>query len=201
MKKANNMSIRIYGLLLNFYPKLYLKGYKNLMEQTFRDMLKEDNNFRVWLRVVKELPGSIIHEHLENIGGGTMRIKDNIRLIIAIIISILAGVVGFFLTFALGEGLMEVLNGKIAMLVTFGGISIYNFIVCLFIGKFYPKSIWFAGLLINIIVWSVLIMNLSGPGGFVDLWYGWVVLIVLAFAGSFVGSMLLRKKLKQPGTV
>ena len=126
--------------------------------------------------------------------------KGIFRLIIAIIISIVAGGIGFFLSFALGEGLMEVLSEKIAMLITFAGVSIYNFIVCLFIGRFYPKSIWFAWFLINIIVWSVLIMNPNESGGFVDLWWGWTALIVFAFVGSVVGSILLRKKQKQLDT-
>jgi hypothetical protein len=112
----------------------------------------------------------------------------------AIILSIVAGGVGFFLTFAVGEGLMEVLNEKITMLITFGAVSIYNFIVCLFIGKFYPKSIWFSWFLINIIVWSVIIMNPRESGGFVDLWWGWTALLVFAFVGSVVGLLLSRKK-------
>ena len=127
-----------------------------------------------------------------------MKVKDNFRLIIAILISILCGVVGFFLSFLIGEGLMEVLSDELAMLLMFVGVSIYNFIICLFIGRFYPKSIWFAGFLINIIVWIALIGNPRGPGGFVDLWYGWTALVILAFVGSFVGSILLSKKPKKP---
>ena len=126
--------------------------------------------------------------------------KGIFRLIIAIIISIVAGGVGFFLSFALGEGLMEVLSEKIAMLITFAGVSIFNFIVCLFIGRFYPKSIWFAWFLINIIVWVVLITNPRESGGFVDLWWGWTAMVVFAFVGSVVGSIFLRKKPKQLDT-
>ena len=126
--------------------------------------------------------------------------KGIFRLIIAIIISLVAGGVGFFLSFAIGEGLMEVLSEKITMLITFGAVSIYNFIVCLFIGRFYPKSIWFSWFLVNIIVWSVIIMNPRDSGGFVDLWWGWTALVVFAFIGSVVGSILLRKKQKQLDT-
>ena len=126
--------------------------------------------------------------------------KGIFRLIIAIIISIVAGGVGFFLSFAIGEGLMEVLSEKIAMLITFAGVSIFNFIVCLFIGRFYPKSIWFAWFLINIIVWVVLITNPRESGGFVDLWWGWTALVIFAFVGSVVGSIFLRKKQKQLDT-
>ena len=126
--------------------------------------------------------------------------KGIFRLIIVIIISIIAGGVGFFLSFALGEGLMEVLSEKITMLITFGCVSIYNFVVCLFIGRYYPKSIWFAWFLVNIIVWVVLITNPRESGGFVDLWWGWTALVVFAFIGSVVGSILLRKKPKQLDT-
>jgi hypothetical protein len=127
--------------------------------------------------------------------------KGIFRLIMAIILSIVAGGVGFFLTFAVGEGLMEVLNEKITMLITFGAVSVYNFIVCLFIGKFYPKSIWFSWFLINIIVWSVIIMNPRESGGFVDLWWGWTALLVFAFVGSVVGLLLSRKKRNQLDTI
>jgi len=126
--------------------------------------------------------------------------KDIFRLIIAIIISIVAGGVGFFLSFAIGEGLMEVLSEKITMLITFGSISIYNFIVCLFIGRFYPKSIWFAWFLVNIIVWVVIITNPRESGGFVDLWWGWTAMVVFAFVGSVVGLLLSRKKRNQLDT-
>ncbi len=197
MEKTNNIAVRTYRLLLNLYPRSYLKVYRKLMEQTFKDMLKEDKHFRVWLKVAKDLPGSLIHEHMENINGGTMKRKDKSRLIIAVLISIVCGVLGFFLSFLIGEGLMEVLSDEIAMLLMFVCVSIYNFVICLFLGRFYPNSIWFAGFLINIIVWAALIGNLRGPGGFVDLWYGWTALIIFAFVGSFVGSVLLRKKSAQ----
>jgi hypothetical protein len=130
----------------------------------------------------------------------TDKTKGIFRLIIAIIVSIIAGGIGFFLSFALGEGLMEVLSEKITMLITFASVSIFNFIVCLFIGRFYPKSIWFAWFLVNIIVWSVLIMNPNESGGFVDLWWGWTALVIFAFIGSVVGSIFLRKKPKQLDT-
>jgi hypothetical protein len=126
--------------------------------------------------------------------------KGIFRLIMAIILSIVAGGVGFFLSFAIGEGLMEGLSEKIAMLITFGTVSIYNFIVCLFIGKFYPKSIWFAWFLVNIIVWTVIITNPRESGGFIDLWWGWTALVVFAFVGSVVSLIFSRKKPKQLDT-
>ena len=126
--------------------------------------------------------------------------KGIFRLVISIIISIVAGGVGFFLSFGIGEGLTEILSEKIAMLITFIVVSIFNFIVCLFIGRFYPKSIWFSWFLINPIVWMVIIMNPRDSGGFIDLWWGWTSLVIFAFVGSVVGSILLRKKPKQLDT-
>ncbi|MHB1346779.1 MAG: hypothetical protein ACYCXK_04735 [Candidatus Humimicrobiaceae bacterium] len=124
--------------------------------------------------------------------------KDIFSLIVAIIMSVIAGVIGFFLTFLIGEGLMEVISEKSMLIFTYGGMAVYNFIVCLFIGRFYPKSIWFAGFLVNIIVWAVIISNFSGSGGFIDLWYGWTPLIVFAFAGSFVGFLISKKRTSHP---
>ena len=100
---------------------------------------------------------------------------------------------GIFLSFLIGEGLKEVVSDTIAILLMFVCVSIYNFIICLFLGRFSPNSIWSAGFLINIIIWVVLIGNLRESGGFVDLWYWWTALIIFAFIGSFIGSILLRK--------
>jgi FtsH-binding integral membrane protein len=194
MNKINDKSVRAYRLLLNLYPMLYLKEYRKPMEQTFTDMLKDNSIFKVWSRVAKELFSSLVSEHIENIKGGKMKVKDKKRLIIAILISIACGIIGFFLSFLIGEGLAEVSIGEMPIPLMFIGIAIYNFIICLFIGRFYPKSVWFAGLFINIVVWAVLIGNLNGPGGFIDLWYGWLALIIFAFGGSLIGSIILRKK-------
>jgi hypothetical protein len=122
-----------------------------------------------------------------------MTSKDTASVLRAVAISFLFGVLGFFLTFFLGEVIFANTNEP----ALFASLSLYNFIVCLFITKAYPKSIWFAGFLINIMVWGVLISNLRGPGGFVDLWYGWTAMVIFAYAGSFVGLVLSRRKRKQ----
>ena len=122
----------------------------------------------------------------------TKRSKDIISIIKAAVISILFGIVGFFLAFFLGEGIFP--ENELALIAS---LSIYNFIVCLFIGRAYPKSIWFAGFLINILVWYVLVLNIEE---FVRGWYGWTALIVTAYAGSFVGAKFFRKKTKQVDT-
>ena len=66
--------------------------------------------------------------------------------------------------------------------------------------QFYPKSIWFAWFLTNIIVWTVIITNPRESGGFIDLWWGWTALVVFAFVGSVVGLLLSKKRSKQLDT-
>jgi hypothetical protein len=129
--------------------------------------------------------------------------KNIFRLLLAFIISLIAGGFGFFIIFALGEGLAEVLKNKVSDaiqgLITFGGVSIYNFIVCLFIGKFYSRSIWFAWFLINPIVWLVLFTNFNHSGGFIDLWWAWTALLIFAFLGSCIGLILSKRKSARSG--
>jgi small basic protein len=110
----------------------------------------------------------------------------------AVVISILFGVVGIILAFTLDEGIFP--ENKLAF---FACLSISNFIVCLFITRAYPKSIWFAGFFINIIMWTALIFNIKE---FVREWYGWTAMVIFAYAGSFVGLVLSRKKRKQVDT-
>ena len=164
------------------------------MEQSFCDMLKEEKKLKVWVRALKDLPGSILHEHMENINRGVMKKKDKSRLIASGIISVASGVMGFFLSFLIGEGLMEVVSNEMAIFWMFICMSVFNFITCLLLARLSPNSIWFAALSINIIVWVVLVGNLRGAGGFVDLWYGWAALILFAFLGSFTGIMSLKRK-------
>ncbi len=93
MREERNINtIKIYRLLLNLYPKSYLKEYKTLMEQTFKDMLRENKTSRTWFRILKELPGSLLHEHMENIKGGTTMIAKNKIYISTVVI--------FWITFA-----------------------------------------------------------------------------------------------------
>ena len=45
MKKTNNISIRIYGLLLNLYPRSYRIEYKKPMEQCLaEEIIKASEN-------------------------------------------------------------------------------------------------------------------------------------------------------------
>jgi hypothetical protein len=79
----------------------------------------------------------------------------------------------------------------------FASISIYNFIVCLFIARAYPRSICFAGFFINTLAWVVLVLD---AGMFVRLWHVLAAFIIFGYAGSLVGLVLPRKKRKQADT-
>jgi len=154
--------------------------------------------FLIFLIAAIAITAAIITINHLVIRKSSARTKGIFRIIIAIAAALIAGGIGFFFTFALGEGLGQALDNKlpagILMLITFGAVSIFNFVLCLLIGKFYSKSIWFAWFLINPIVWLVIIMNPREAGGLLDLWWGWTALIVFAFAGSVAGLLLSRKK-------
>ncbi|MCK5567544.1 MAG: hypothetical protein KAI62_06495 [Actinomycetia bacterium] len=109
MKKVKNSNeIKIYRLLLSLYPKSYLKEYKTLMEQTFKDMLREDKTFKVWFRILKELPGNLFQEHIENVKKGVvMEIrKRNFNLGLAVLIlgylTLISWALGIFMSVEMG---------------------------------------------------------------------------------------------------
>jgi hypothetical protein len=136
--------------------------------------------------------GALVIAAISLLNPKAKRSKDIVSFIKPALISILFGGGGFFLAFFLGEGIFA--ENELALIAC---LSIYNFIVCLFITRAYPKSIWFASLFINIIVWTVLITNIKE---FVRGWYGEAAVVIFAYAGSFVGLVLSRKKRKQVDT-
>jgi hypothetical protein len=132
----------------------------------------------------------------------TKRSKDTAKDIVsnekATRISILFGVVGLFLSFFLfGLGISDTSPFPITQFELFASISIYNFIACLFITRAYPASIRFAGFFINILAWGVFVLNV---GMFTRIWYVFAAFVIFAYAGSFVGLVLSRKKRKQVDT-
>ena len=142
--------------------------------------------------------GALVIAAISLLNPKTKRSKGIISVIEAAVISILFGGVGIFLTFELGEGIFA--ENELAL---FACISIYNFIVCLFITRAYPKSIWFAGFFINIWVWFSIIVailarfaNVEDPREL----YVAAALVIFAYVGSFVGAKFFRKKTKQVDT-
>lgn len=69
---------RIYGLVVALYPRTFRERYGPAMRLVMRDLLDDPEMpaWRVWLRVLGDLPGSILHEHLANLIGGLAMTRD-----------------------------------------------------------------------------------------------------------------------------
>lgn len=63
---------RVYGLLVDLYPKRFQKQFGWSMKQNFRDLLDDPDmpTSRIWLSVLRDLSSSFFHEHLVNLTGG-----------------------------------------------------------------------------------------------------------------------------------
>ena len=63
---------RVYGLLVDLYPRRFQEQFGWLMKQTFRDLLEDPDvpRSRIWLSVLRDLSSSLFHEHLANLTGG-----------------------------------------------------------------------------------------------------------------------------------
>jgi hypothetical protein len=63
---------RVYGLLVDLYPKPFQERFGWSMKQNFRDLLDDPDmpTSRIWLSVLRDLSGSFFHEHLANMTGG-----------------------------------------------------------------------------------------------------------------------------------
>jgi hypothetical protein len=63
---------RVYGLLVDLYPKRFREQFGWSMKQTFRDLLDDPDmpTSRIWLSVLRDLSSSFFHEHLANLTGG-----------------------------------------------------------------------------------------------------------------------------------
>ena len=77
-KAVISKSERIYSFLLDLYPKDFKDEYKELLNQLFKDMLREASElntikgvWKLWLTVLKDLPLSILNEYLR--GGKIMK--------------------------------------------------------------------------------------------------------------------------------
>jgi hypothetical protein len=63
---------RLYGLLVDLYPKPFQQQFGSSMKQNFRDLLDDPDmpTSRIWLSVLRDLSSSFVHEHLANLTGG-----------------------------------------------------------------------------------------------------------------------------------
>jgi len=65
---------RVYGLLVDLYPKPFQEQFGWSMKQTFQDLVDDPDmpTSRIWLSVLRDLSGSFVHEHLANLTGGLL---------------------------------------------------------------------------------------------------------------------------------
>ncbi len=63
---------RVYGLLVDLYPRRFQEQFGWSMKQTFRDLLDDPDipTSRIWLSVLRDLSSSFFYEHLANLTGG-----------------------------------------------------------------------------------------------------------------------------------
>ena len=63
---------RVFGLLVDLYPKSFQQKFGWSMKQTFRDLLDDPNvpTSRIWRSVLRDLSSSLLHEHLATLRGG-----------------------------------------------------------------------------------------------------------------------------------
>ena len=57
------MSESAYALLLHLYPRAFRERYANEMLRTFRDRLRHEPTFRLWIDVLKDAVVSIPYQH------------------------------------------------------------------------------------------------------------------------------------------
>jgi len=87
---------RLYGLILALYPERFRREYGGEMQQTFREMLADEEigAWRVWVRVLVDVPGSVLVEHRASFQRGEEKIGEyaygvflGVSLCVAIIVT------------------------------------------------------------------------------------------------------------------
>lgn len=70
---------RLYRLVLALYPGRFRREYGAEMQHTFREMLNDEQigGGRVWLRVLADVPGSVLAEHRASFQAGEGGIKPS----------------------------------------------------------------------------------------------------------------------------
>jgi hypothetical protein len=70
--KPSWLALTAYRLLVRLYPREFRARYGPDIEKVFQDMIQDQEipTLLVWLSVSRDLPHSLIHEHLVNLRGG-----------------------------------------------------------------------------------------------------------------------------------
>jgi hypothetical protein len=99
---------RLYGLLVDLYPKPFQEQFGSSMKQNFRDLLDDPDmpTSRIWLSVLRDLSSSFFHEHLANLTGGRFMTRFRLpagALRVAVLVVLIGatplatGAVGYYL--------------------------------------------------------------------------------------------------------
>jgi hypothetical protein len=98
---------RVYGLLVDLYPKPFREQFGWSMKQNFRDLLDDPDmsTSRIWLGVLRDLGSSFFQEHLADLTGGRLMTRFPLRaraLRVAVLVILIAtpfatGAVGYYL--------------------------------------------------------------------------------------------------------
>ena len=109
---------RVYGLLVDLYPRRFQEQFGWLMKQTFRDLLEDPDvpRSRIWLSVLRDLSSSLFHEHLANLTGGRFMARfplpaAALRVAMAVVLigatPLATGAVGYYLGRSQGQPVAE----------------------------------------------------------------------------------------------
>ena len=106
-RRPLRLAERVYGLLVDLYPKPFREQFGWSMKQTFRDLLDDPDmpTSRIWLGVLRDLSGSFFQEHLADLTGGRLMTRfplpaGALRVaVLAILIAtpLATGAVGYYL--------------------------------------------------------------------------------------------------------
>jgi hypothetical protein len=77
-RPSRHRAERVYGLVVALYPRAFRERHGPAMRLVFRDLLDdpEISAWRIWLSVLGDLRGSVLHEHLANLMGGLSMTRE-----------------------------------------------------------------------------------------------------------------------------
>jgi hypothetical protein len=108
MTRPLRLAERVYGLLVDLYPKPFRQQFGSSMKQTFRDLLDDPDipTSRIWLSVLRDLRSSLFHEHLADLTGGRFMTRfplpaGSLRVAMVVVLigatPLATGAVGYYL--------------------------------------------------------------------------------------------------------
>jgi hypothetical protein len=87
---------RVYGFLVDLYPKRFRQEFGSSMKQTFLDLLDDPDmtTSRIWLSVFRDVGSSLFREHLANVTGGRVMTRISLSagfLRVALLVVLIGG--------------------------------------------------------------------------------------------------------------